>query len=58
MFQVLRTNGIRPGDVANELGVTADEMGRKFFGLTAASPDGEEGAAGDHHAKGLLSLVH
>jgi Zn-dependent peptidase ImmA (M78 family)/DNA-binding XRE family transcriptional regulator len=57
VFQGLWSKGIRPGDVAGQLGVTADEMGKMLFGLTIATPeDGREGL-GDHQSKGTLSLV-
>ncbi|MGW1267090.1 hypothetical protein [Streptomyces sp. NPDC002491] len=56
VFQGLWGKGIRPGDVAGQLGVTADEMGKMLFGLTIATPkDGREGF-GDHQSKGTLSL--
>ncbi|MGW3198098.1 ImmA/IrrE family metallo-endopeptidase [Streptomyces sp. NPDC001118] len=58
VFQGLWAKGVRPGDVADQLGVMADEMGKMLFGLTMAVPDGGGEGVGDHQAKGTLSLVH
>ncbi|MFJ6578279.1 hypothetical protein ACIQMY_20205 [Streptomyces sp. NPDC091368] len=40
VFQALRSKGVRPGDVAEQLGMTVDEMNKMLFGLTMTVVDG------------------
>ncbi|MFK8849416.1 ImmA/IrrE family metallo-endopeptidase [Streptomyces sp. Ac-502] len=57
VFQGLWSKGIRLGDVADQLGVGADEMAEMLFGLSVATVEGEGERAGDPRAKSALSLV-
>ncbi|MFG2225246.1 helix-turn-helix domain-containing protein [Streptomyces sp. NPDC048644] len=57
VFQGLRSKGVRPSDVADQLCVTAEEMKRLLFGLTMTAMEGGGEASSDHRAKGVLSLV-
>jgi len=58
VFQGLRAKGVRPGDVAEQLGVTAEEMKKMFFGLTMTAVEGGGERPSDLKARGTLSLVH
>ncbi|WP_328431419.1 ImmA/IrrE family metallo-endopeptidase [Streptomyces sp. NBC_00453] len=58
VFQGLRTKGVRPGDVAEQLGVTAEEMKKMLFGLTMTAVEGGGERPSDSKARGTLSLVH
>ncbi|WP_189322043.1 helix-turn-helix domain-containing protein [Streptomyces flaveus] len=40
VFQGLRSTGVRPSAVADELGLTVDEMNKMLFGLTITSVEG------------------
>ncbi|NMO37317.1 ImmA/IrrE family metallo-endopeptidase [Streptomyces sp. GMY01] len=55
VFQGLWSKGIRPGDVADQLGLTADELGNMLFGLTITVKDGD--AADTRQGGRALSLV-
>jgi hypothetical protein len=57
VFQGLWSKGIRPGDVADELGVTADEMGKMLFGMTFTPEQGGGGRSASYEFKRALSLV-
>ncbi|GCD34510.1 hypothetical protein OEIGOIKO_02244 [Streptomyces chrestomyceticus JCM 4735] len=57
VFQGLWSKGIRPGDVADQLGVRAEEVAEMLFGLSMETVTGEEEGAGEHQAKRSLSLV-
>lgn len=57
VFQALWAKGVRPGEVAAELGVAADEMEKMLFGLTMTMPAGGKAGAAEHRTNRGLSLV-
>ncbi|UJB44483.1 helix-turn-helix domain-containing protein [Streptomyces sp. A1-5] len=57
VFQALRSKGVRPSDVADQLCVTSEEMKKLLFGLTMTAIEGGGEAPRDHKAKRALSLV-
>ncbi|WP_077193707.1 helix-turn-helix domain-containing protein [Streptomyces lydicus] len=57
VFQGLRAKGVRPSDVADQLGVTAEEMKKMLFGLTVTTVEGGGEGSGGRRDRGALSLV-
>ncbi|MFF9509783.1 helix-turn-helix domain-containing protein [Streptomyces sp. NPDC014724] len=57
VFQSLRSKGVRPSDVADQLCVTSEEMKKLLFGLTMTAIEGGGEVSSDHRAKKALSLV-
>ncbi|MFG2434632.1 helix-turn-helix domain-containing protein [Streptomyces sp. NPDC048508] len=57
VFQGLRTKGIRPTNVADQIGVTPREMKTMLFGLTMTAMEGGSAPDGSPKADGVLSLV-
>ncbi|MEU0443583.1 XRE family transcriptional regulator [Streptomyces sp. NPDC006186] len=57
VFGGLRSKGVRPADVADELGVTAEEMNKMLFGLTMTSVEGGGERSSSGRSKGVLTLV-
>lgn len=57
VFQGLRSKGIRPSHVADQLGVTVGEMKEMLFGLTLTAMEGGGRHSSDRKANGTLSLV-
>ncbi|MFF9429391.1 helix-turn-helix domain-containing protein [Streptomyces sp. NPDC014746] len=57
VFQALRSKGVRPGDVAEQLGITLDEMNKMLFGLTMTAVDGGGEPSRTGRSRGALMLV-
>lgn len=57
VFRGLRSKGVRPGDVAEEVGVTTEEMKAMVFGLTMTAVEGGGAHAYTPRGRGVLTLV-
>ncbi|MET8975976.1 ImmA/IrrE family metallo-endopeptidase [Streptomyces sp. NPDC004539] len=57
VFQALWSKGVLLGDVADELGVTEDELGQLLFGMATVAVERDDERGHDRQRSGGLSLV-